>query len=62
MIHKFEPALVLQMRDIAGAAGEEIIETDDPRALFDQTVAKVRSDESRPARNKRNPFSSTFQS
>ena len=61
-IDDLEPALFLQVRDVASAPGQEVIKADDTRALFDQAVAEVRPNEPGTPGDKRNPFRSSFHS
>ncbi len=51
MLDQFEPVMPVEMADILAPAGDETVEADDRRAVIEQTVAKMRSDEACAARN-----------
>ena len=51
MLDHFETVVPFEMADILAPAGDETVEADDGRAIVEQTVAKVRSDEACAARD-----------
>jgi hypothetical protein len=62
MIDNLEAALFLEMGYVASAPGQEVVQTDNPRALIYQPVTKMRSNEASSAGDKRYPFRSSSHS
>src|SRR4051794_14319078 len=54
MLDEVEPRFVLEMPQILGPSGLEIIDANHLRALADEAVAEVRTDEARAPRHERN--------
>jgi hypothetical protein len=51
VLDQFETVVLFEMADILTPAGDETVEADDRRTVVEQTVAKVRPDETCAARN-----------
>src|SRR4029077_12998817 len=55
VVDHLETAPPLEVLDVAGDAGNQVVDADDVVAIGQQTLAEVRSEESRPARDDRPP-------
>ena len=53
MLDQLEAGVAVEMAEVLAAAGEEIVDADDARALGNQAVAQMRADKARPAGNER---------